>query len=50
MRIQFRHVMMLAVVLLAGIGTIAFIWLPPFIAQDACLDSGGAWHDGRCQH
>ena len=20
----------------------------PLVAQDRCLDSGGAWHDGRC--
>jgi hypothetical protein len=49
MRIRFSQVL-LAAVLLAGIGTIAFIWISPFVAQDACLDSGGAWNGGHCQH
>lgn len=29
---------------------IAFIRLSPWMAQDVCLDSGGAWHDGNCAH
>jgi hypothetical protein len=24
--------------------------LPALLAQDACLDAGGAWRDGACRH
>ncbi|WP_407529199.1 hypothetical protein [Methylobacterium oryzisoli] len=27
----------------------AALWLPGFLAQDACLDAGGAWQDGACR-
>jgi hypothetical protein len=27
----------------------ATLWLSGFLAQDACLDAGGAWRDGACQ-
>jgi hypothetical protein len=41
---------MLGALLVVGIGLIVYIWVLPFIAQDACLDGGGAWNDGQCRH
>jgi hypothetical protein len=35
---------------LAIIAAVAFVRFSPLVAQDACLDSGGAWRDGQCQH
>ena len=26
----------------------AMLWLAGVVAQDACLDGGGAWRDGAC--
>lgn len=37
------------VLVLAGLLAVAaYIRLSPAIAQDACLDGGGAWRDGQC--
>jgi len=38
---------------LAGVAVlVASANVPPsaVVAQDRCLDAGGAWHDGRCAH
>lgn len=35
-------------VLVAALALFAFVRLSPWVAQDACLDAGGAWHDGHC--
>jgi hypothetical protein len=42
-----RRALMLAV-LAAAVALAALVWIPPFVAQDRCLDGGGAWTDGRC--
>lgn len=37
----------------AGVGVLVlatFLAFSPLVAQDRCLDSGGAWHEGRCAH
>ncbi len=35
----------------AGIGVlVAGVLVLPVVAQDTCLDGGGAWHEGRCVH
>jgi hypothetical protein len=26
------------------------VGMAPFVAQDRCLDAGGAWQGGRCVH
>jgi hypothetical protein len=38
----------LMVVFIVVVALLAFIWFSPFLAQDACLDGGGAWKDGQC--
>ncbi|MEO6224990.1 MAG: hypothetical protein ABIO80_03975, partial [Sphingomicrobium sp.] len=38
------------VVIVAAIAFVAFIRVSPWVAQDACLDGGGAWHGGKCVH
>jgi hypothetical protein len=40
--------MMLATTVAAALALVAAAWLAPFVAQDRCLDSGGAWENGRC--
>jgi hypothetical protein len=35
---------------LAVLAVAAVLSFSPLIAQDKCLDRGGAWHDGRCVH
>ncbi|MEH3143810.1 MAG: hypothetical protein PGN34_00255 [Methylobacterium frigidaeris] len=44
-----RKVLLLGIVLAALVG-IAGFRLRGWVAQDACLDAGGAWHDGACRH
>ena len=34
----------------AVLATVAFVRCSPMVAQDACLDAGGAWHEGKCVH
>jgi hypothetical protein len=36
--------------LAAMIVLVAYLWISSFLAQDACLDNGGAWKNGSCQH
>ena len=40
----------LAMAGLAVLAAAAVVSFSPQIAQDKCLDSGGAWHEGRCAH
>ena len=44
MRVRFALLAALALVLAVG----WVIWGAPFLAQDRCLDAGGAWRDGAC--
>jgi hypothetical protein len=37
-----------ALLILVALVAIALFLLAPIIAQDKCLDSGGAWHHGHC--
>lgn len=32
------------------IGVLMFVRLSPWVAQDVCLDGGGAWRNGVCEH
>jgi len=44
-----RWVILIAVVVIGLLAAAAYVWLSPAIAQDACLDGGGAWHNGACK-
>jgi hypothetical protein len=38
---------------IAGVAVLvaaAIVTFSPLVAQDRCLDGGGAWHEGRCDH
>jgi hypothetical protein len=48
MRITWKRAI-LAAMLITAI-TFGFIWFSLFIAQDRCLDGGGAWMNGSCVH
>jgi hypothetical protein len=45
-----RKQVILTLLVLATIGMILAVRFSPFLDQDRCLDSGGAWIDGRCLH
>ncbi|MDX3927872.1 MAG: hypothetical protein QHC90_18940 [Shinella sp.] len=40
----------MATIIVAVIALVALIRFSPFMAQDACLDAGGAWIERRCVH
>ncbi len=48
MRITAKLALMILV--LSIVALVMVIGFSSWIAQDKCLDSGGAWHDGRCSH
>jgi hypothetical protein len=43
-----RQLVVIALVLLAVLGVLAVAKLTALVAQDKCLDSGGAWQNGSC--
>jgi hypothetical protein len=47
MRLTWKRTV-LAAVITAALMVGAAVWLLPFIAQDRCLDSGGAWKKDQC--
>ena len=48
MRITGKRAVFAAIIAVAAVT--ALLWFSSFIAQDSCLDAGGAWREGRCVH
>jgi hypothetical protein len=42
-----KHAVLTAAIA-AALALAALVWSVPLIKQDACLDSGGIWSNGRC--
>ncbi len=43
-----RLTLAVLLVIVAILSGLAALWMGPFVAQDRCLDAGGAWRSGHC--